>query len=237
MDAHNIPTDSSVEYINGILAEMRQIKAAPGVETEQTRKKGILGEKAAAAALRRYIAKNGGRLFHSVTFGYAKQETGAEYPGNLNFKDGNIFETGSGGINDDEVDLMLITPRRIFLVECKAYRGSAGELRTTDYWTFRGTEPMSKCVLCQAEKHARHFYHRFYELLPEGNPKYIIPVLAWVDSARFVDERSVADFPVTCLNGLGRTISLLDKPLDYLIDIPGFITALSAGLTTPLSEL
>ena len=237
MEAYNVPAEASVEYINGILAEMRQIKAAPGVETEQTRKKGALGEKAAAAALRRYIAKNGGRLFHSVTFGYAKNSAGVEYPGNLNYKDEKLFETGSGGINNDEVDLMLVTPRRIFLVECKAYRQSVGELRTTDYWTFRGTAPMSKCVLCQTEKHAWHFYHRFYELLPEGNPKYIIPVLAWVDSARFVDERSVADFPVTSLNGLGRTISLLDKPLEYLIDVPGFISALSAGLAAPLSEL
>lgn len=230
-------SDPSVDYINGILAEMSSIRTGPGVETEQSRKKGVLGEKAAAAALRRYIAVNGGRLFHSVTFAYAKKNLGTEYPGNLNYKDGKLFETGSGGINDDEVDLMLITPRRIFLVECKAYRQTVGELRTTDYWSFRGGEPMTKCVLCQAEKHARHFYHQFYNLLPEGNPKYIIPVLAWVDSAKFADERSVADFPVTSLNGLGRTISLLDKPLDYLIDIQGFVTALSAVLKSPLSEL
>jgi hypothetical protein len=237
MDAHEIPSDASVEYINGILSEMRQIRAGPGTETERGRKKGALGEKAAAAALRRYIAKNGGRLFHSVTFGYAKDAAGNEYPGNLNYKDGKLLETGSGGVNGDEVDLMLVTPRRIFLVECKAYRQPAGELRTTDYWTFRGTEPMPKCALCQAEKHARHFYHRFYGLLPGGNPRYVVPVLAWVDSAKFSDERSVADFPVTSLNGLGRTVSLLDKPLEYLIDVPGFVTALSSGLAAPLSEL
>jgi hypothetical protein len=237
MEAHNLPADVSVDYINGILAEMSQIKSGPGVETEQTRKKGVLGEKAAAAALRRYVAINGGRLFHSVTFGYAEKSPGVEYPGNLNYKDGNLFETGSGGINDDEVDLMLVTPRRIFLVECKAYRQSAGELRTTDLWSFRGNEPMPKCVLCQTEKHARHFYHRFYNLLPEGNSKYIVPILAWVDKAKFADERTTYDFPVTSLNGLGRTISLLDKPLDYLIDIQAFVAALSAGLNAPLSEL
>lgn len=229
--------DSSIEYINGILSEMSNIKTGPGVDSEQSRKKGALGEKAVAAALRRYIAVNGGRLFHSVTFSYAVNGSGAEYPGNLNYKDGELYETGSGGINDDEVDLMLVTPRRIFLVECKAYRQTSGELRTTDYWSFRGTEPMPKCVLCQAEKHARHFYHRFYRLLPEGNPKYIIPVLAWVDKTKFTDERTIIDFPVTTLNGLGRTISLLDKPLSYLIDVQQFITALTAELNVPLSEL
>ena len=178
--------------------------------------KGSIGEAAAFAALRKYKLKRGdGFLINTLKYPYIHDE-----PGNVKQENKIIYDISKDTL-EDEVDIVLATPYRIFLIEVKSYRE---KVRLTDNWTYHGKYEAidEKNVMAQAEKHARHFYHTFFETIPKGDHRYIIPLLAFVDKAKVSDQRSSkwkAYVPCCILNNMNATIAKLDTPLKYKIDL------------------
>ncbi len=142
-------------------------------------------------------------------------------PGNIKQDNQMIYEVEGDTFNDD-TDILFITSYRIFVIEVKAYRG---KVKLTNEWTYHLSKADEKSVLCQAEKHARHFYHTFYSYIPDGNPEYIIPLVVFTDKCDLDDTRDSKwkkYIPACILNNLNASVANLDKPLDYKIDISNF---------------
>lgn len=199
---------------------LRQVQALWGGDA---RKKGTPGERAALAALKRY--KNLCRpsvIIHSFAYPYAKGEAG-----NIHLDDnGNLDFTTDRGQGQEEIDLVFITTRRVFLIEVKTYKRD--NIKLTDLWEFyKG--PVKKSVQSQTEKHARHFYYNFYEYFPDGKKEYIVPVIVFIDRCKVKDERSMKQkeaMPACILNNLNKIISVYDTPLQYAIDIDALLGAM-----------
>lgn len=183
-------------------------------------------------ALKRYSDRRGKcLLLNSVEYGVVPQ-----VPGNLFYDKDSKHIThvaNDGGI--DEIDIVLATSFRIFLIEVKTYRRK--NIRLTNTWEYKGNTPVDKAVITQTEKHARQFYYNFYPYIPEGNPDYIIPLIVFVDDCKVTDKRDIefkSYLPVCTLNKLNKLISELDTPLDDgLIDLD----ALMKGIKSISNEI
>lgn len=179
--------------------------------------KGDYGESAAVAVVREYIQERGSGSFllQSVTYPYAKSKHGKFYGGNI-IKEGASYKEvpGREGIHD-EIDLLLITSNRIFAIEVKA---RTGKWKLYDFWGKQNSSAVDKYPIAQAEKHARHLYHQIYEYLPDGDPKYIVPLTVFVDKATIEDSRNDYDkeyLPIAILNNLKKVILKYDIPQGY----------------------
>lgn len=201
--------------INDVLADMR--KAGKVADMKE---KGNLGEEAVLAICYDRKQKVGnGLLFQSFMYPYQTSRDGVCYTGNIKYEDGNFVEYTDDSIND-EIDVLYITPYRVFAIEVKSY--SARKLDVYEHWFNRNGSPVDKSPIAQAEKHARHFYHAVYDVLPDGNPNYIIPLVCFVDKCKVRDDRSeyFRDYvPVCILNTLLKTINKYNTPLEYNIDL------------------
>ncbi|MBR1735795.1 MAG: NERD domain-containing protein [Firmicutes bacterium] len=190
-------------------------------------RKGELGEQIVFEVLKRYKKTAGESvLINTLAYPYCKGAAG-----NVKLKD-NKFITVSDSDTQDEVDVVLITEFRIFLIEVKAYRYS---IKFTDTWTYRSKGPVEKSIPLQAEKHARHFYYNFYDVIPDGKEDYIIPIIVIADKSDIDDERDPKwkrYIPVTNLNMLNKTVSELDKPLEYLLDTKKILSAMRSRNTS-----
>ena len=178
--------------------------------------KGDVGEDVIFEILKTVQKKRGGIIFHSYKYPYIPN-----IPGNVKIDDNGKVYVVPGDNHMDEVDLIYVTDYRIFLIEVKAYRSK--DIRFTDLWTYHNKAADSKSVLCQSEKHGRHFYHTFYSYLPNGSSEYIIPLVCLVDKCKFTDKRSSKDLnylPACLRNELVYYLNELDTPLDFRIDIP-----------------
>jgi len=151
---------------------------------------------------------------------YASNRQNQVYLGNI------FYDEEKGSYYDmtrqlnDEIDILYISHYRIFPIEVKAYTDSSIVL--TDQWMMRRKKPVEKSPLAQAEKHARHLYHQLYDVIPEGDPSYIKPLVCFVASATVDDQRSnIMQFylPATILNTLQRTLSDFDTPGKYTLDL------------------
>lgn len=166
--------------------------------------KGELGKKIVFEVLKRYKKTvPGSILINTLAYPYCKNAKG-----NVKLKD-DKFVTVSNSDADDEIDVVLITPYRIFLCEVKVYRY---DIIFTDIWTYRPKGPVEKSVPLQAEKHARHFYYNFFDVIPDGKPYYIVPVMVIADKSNITDKRSAKwkrYIPITNLNVLNKTVSQL----------------------------
>lgn len=186
------------------------------------KKKGDMGEEAVRQLLLEYSKIRGGFIFLSYMYPYQSNSKNQNYPGNLHWdSETNTFKdfNGQGKSYKDEVDIVYITPNRIFLIEVKA-RG--GTWKLYDHWSTQNSRIQDKCPVMQSEKHARHFYHLISEVIPDGDPDYIIPILVFVDESKIKDMRQKEQqqyIHVCILNTFMETIQKLDKPKDYLIDI------------------
>lgn len=185
------------------------------------REKGNLGEEACIAAIKPYAEANSGIILQSLQYPCATNRQGVEYGGNLKLKDGVVFAEPHGG--HDEIDIVLITDRRIFLVEVKSY-GNA-KLLITDDWFFRNGTPYEKDLANQTEKHCRHFYHTFYEYIPDGIPGYIVPVLCSVDKSTVINQ-SHDKIAISVLNNVCKVIGQHDKVSKYSIDVNALMKAI-----------
>lgn len=202
--------------VNDVLSSMR--KAG---KVQDMKEKGDLGEEAVLAiCLDRKKAVGKGLLYQSFMYPYQSDRSGRVYTGNVKYENGEFVEYTSESTND-EIDVLYITPYRIFPIEVKSY--SARTLDVYEHWFNRSSTPVEKSPIAQAEKHARHLYHAIYDVLPDGNPEYIKPIVCFVDKCKVRDDRSqhfVDYVPVCILNNLLRTINHYNTPLEYNLSLP-----------------
>lgn len=201
--------------INDVLGKMR--KAG---KLQDMHEKGDLGEEAVlAVCLKRKEQLGNGLLYQSFMYPYQTDRSGVCYTGNIKYENNEFVEYTDDSIND-EIDVLYITPYRIFAIEVKSYK--AKRLDVYEHWFNRNSTPVDKSPIAQAEKHARHLYHAIYDVLPDGNPNYIQPMVCFVDKCKVLDDRSdhFRDYvPVCILNTLLSTINKYNIPLDYNLDL------------------
>lgn len=201
--------------INDVLKSMR----AAG-KVQDMKEKGDLGEEAVLAICydRKEQAGNG-LLFQSFMYPYQTDRSGRCYTGNIKYENKQFVEYTRDSIND-EIDVLYITAYRVFVIEVKSYK--ARTLDVYEHWFNRGSTPVDKSPVAQAEKHARHLYHAIYDVLPDGDPRYIVPMVCFVDKCKVRDDRSehFRDYiPVCILNNLLQTINHYNSPLEYNLDL------------------
>jgi hypothetical protein len=201
--------------INDVLRNMR--KAG---KVQDMKEKGDLGEEAVLAVCYDRKEQAGvGLLYQSFMYPYQTDRSGVCYTGNIKFENGDFVEYTKDSIND-EIDVLYITPYRIFTIEVKSYH--ARTLDVYEHWFNKNSTPVDKSPVMQAEKHARHLYHAIYTVLPDGNPSYIQPMVCFVDRCKVRDDRSqhfVDYVPVCVLNNLLATINKYNTPLEYNLDL------------------
>lgn len=206
-----------MSQINDVLNKMR--KAG---KLQDMKSKGDLGEDAVLSLCYARKKKVGnGLLYQSFTYPYQTARDGACYLGNIKYDtEANEFKDFTKDTNIDEIDVLYITPYRIFVIEVKSY--GAKKLEINDHWFFRNSTPVDKSPITQAEKHARHLYHALNDVIPDGNPNYIVPLVCFVDKCRVVDNRSdhfQAYIPVCILNNFLSVINKNNVPMEYNLDL------------------
>lgn len=185
--------------------------------------KGANGELAVMDIMHDYRTRRGGLLYQGFMYPYASNREGKVYLGNIFWaQDRGEYYDMTKQLND-EIDVLYISNYRIFAIEVKSYHMKTAEL--TDTWMSREGVPVDKSPPCQAEKHARHLYHQLYDVLPDGDPGYIIPMVVFVDRVEkaFKDLRS-PEFslymPVLPISQLQQTIIDRDTPRgEYTLDL------------------
>lgn len=176
--------------------------------------KGEVGEDIIFLILQNIQKKINMDLYHSYIYPYIPS-----IPGNIVKENGNYIEITKDGLQD-EIDIVVVTEFRIFLVEVKAYR--ANDIKFTEDWTYHLGKADHKSVLSQSEKHARHFYHTFWEYLPDGDENYIVPLVVLVDKCKFKDTRTKEDqdyLPACLRNELVEYFLKLNTPLKYRLNV------------------
>lgn len=158
-------------------------------------------------------------LFQSFKYPYQTDKSDVCYTGNIKYENGEFTEYTRKGL-EDEIDVLYITPYRIFPIEVKSYGNT--RLDIYDHWFNRRNTPVDKSPIAQAEKHARHLYHAIYDVIPDGNPDYIVPMVCFVDKCVIRDDRS--DYfqnyiPVCTLNRFKETLEKYNKPLQYNLSL------------------
>jgi hypothetical protein len=201
--------------IDKILRDMSKLRGR-----EAGAGKGDMGEAAVLQILRLHKKRLGRRcvIFQSYTYPYA-----LNVEGNIKLNPEGIFihEPGKSGTND-EIDIVMLTDNRIFLIEVKAY---SGKILVNDIWTYHANHWDEKSAICQAEKHGRHFYHSFYDVIPEGEHKYIKLITVFTGSCDIEDKRTVnKDYiPIAVANDINKTIHTHDIPDRFSIDIDAVV--------------
>lgn len=201
--------------VDNILANMRRAG-----KMSDNKAKGDLGEDAVLSICYERLQRVGnGLLYQSYTYPYQTNDDGVCYTGNIKYENG-VFTDYTRDTLSDEIDVLYITPYRIFPIEVKSYGNT--RLDIYDHWFNRGATPVDKSPITQAEKHARHLYHALYDVLPDGKPEYVVPLLCFVDKCTVRDDRSPhfkEYIPVCILNNLKATIAYRNKPLEYNLAI------------------
>ena len=189
-------------------------KALKDMHREKGVDKGKYGELSIEAICEKFYQTSGGILYHSYI-----QKTVEGKAGNIKKDEqGNLYRENLG--NKSEIDVLLVTPRRIFVIEVKAYK-SDNIVLTDD--GISGCLVTNKSPVHQNEFHCRHLYRVLAPALPNGDKKYIVPIVCFVDKCKVKDKRSIWQknyIYVTNLNGFESTIKLLDTFDEYLLDLP-----------------
>lgn len=200
--------------VNACLNKMHNAK---GVD------KGVYGEQAAFKICESIYQKYGGLLYHSYSF-----KVDPAKAGNIKVNEfGKLIIENLG--SSTEIDVLLITPYKIFPIEVKAYK--AKEIILTDD-RISGCYKVDKSPIHQNEMHARHLYSRLFKCLPNGASKYIVPVCVFVDECKILDKRS--DWQKSYI--YKATLSNLFEVLTSLNTLEEFRLDLSA-ITKTLTEL
>lgn len=199
--------------INKILKQMRE-----SGKIMDHKGKGSAGEKAVLEVAHEFLRSTGGIMYLSYKYPYQSDRSGACYLGNIKYENGKFVDYSSTSYND-EVDVLLITPYRIYPIEVKSYHA---KIELYDFWMRKNKEEVDKSTIVQTEKHARHFYHFLNPFIPEGNPDYIVPIACFVDRCEISDNRSTLQqeyVKVAILNTLMQTLIKTHTPLDNCLDI------------------
>lgn len=174
--------------------------------------KGVFGEKAALRVCEEIYQQCGGILYHSYTY---KSSPGL--PGNIKRGPDGFYLMPVGSVT--EIDVLLVTPFKVFPLEIKAYK--ANRIVLTDE-RISGCAVTEKSPIHQNEMHCRHLYPDLVRALPEGSTKYIEPVVVFVDKCTLEDNRSSwqkAYIKAATLNTLRSCLVTLNRPLEYRIDL------------------
>lgn len=185
---------------------------------KDNKKKGDAGEEISLALAQQYTKdRDDCTILHSYKYPYYIDPSGEVLSGNIKYENGEYHTIQRAGF-EDEVDLIIITAYRIFAIEVKA---RSGKWHIFDHWSKQGGKMVDKAPVAQAEKHARHLYATVHEYLPDGDPKYIIPVVVYVDKSEIKDTRSkeFKNYVHVCnANTFIKKLKMLENPLKYNID-------------------
>lgn len=181
--------------------------------------KGSRGEDAALEIVKQFYNKVGGEIYTSFKYPYQQNRQGVTYTGNIKYEDGKYVEYTNTETREfiDEIDILYISPYRIFPIEVKSYHA---KMEVFDHWMKKNGSMVDKSPITQAEKHARHLYHALHTVLPEGRSEYIIPIVCFVDRCTVSDTRNKPEYiPCCVLNGLKKTLADYNIPLKYNISM------------------
>lgn len=201
--------------IDSILKDMR--KAG---KVSDWKSKGDAGEEAVVQVCLELQRKIGGMVYHSYSYPYQTDTVGRVYTGNIKLENGKYVEyTDSKKGMVDEIDVLYVTDYRVFVIEVKAYHA---KIDIYDHWLKKNGTEVDKSPILQTEKHCRHLYHALSCVLPDGQPKYIVPLCCFVDRCTVEDDRS-PEFEkyieVCILSNLKSSIMSLNTPLEYNLDL------------------
>lgn len=187
--------------------------------------KGTVGEQAALRICEKFYQMCGGILYHSYTY-----KADPELQGNVKASGGQFYLERVGSVT--EIDVLYATEFKIFPIEVKAYKAS--KITLTDS-SIAGCNRTEKSPVHQNEMHCRHLYPHLVRALPNGESKYIEPIVCFVDRCELVDNRSEAQkeyIKVVTLNQLESCIAQLNRPLEYRIDLDTLEVCLNDACTS-----
>lgn len=203
----------SVKNINSVLTNMRKCG-----KLMDARGKGDAGEMAVLQIVLSCHRQTGGLVYHSYKYPYQSNRSGVVYTGNIKYEKG-VYVEYTDSVLNDEIDVLYITPYRIFPIEVKSYHA---KLKVYNDWMDYNGKPVEKSVVTQSEKHARHLYHVLSDVLPDGRPEYIKPIACFVDRCTVEDTRrdsSISYIPCCILNNFKKILIENNTPLAYNIDL------------------
>ena len=208
-----------MDLVNKRLAAMR----AAG-KVQDIKAKGTAGEDAALDIVHAYRSKRGGILKRGFMYPYASNRQNQVYLGNIFWDEEKQKFYDVTRQLEDEIDILYISHYRIFAIEVKAYHDHT--IVVDKAWMTRKGKRVDKSPFAQAEKHARHLYHQLYDVIPDGDPAYILPIVCFVDESTIDDQRPTEMqhyLPATVLNTLKQTMLNHDMPVDqthfYTLDL------------------
>lgn len=175
--------------------------------------KGSYGEMAVFKICEQFYRDNGGILIHSYSFKVDKDQAG-------NIKkdeNGNLFIENLG--SSTEIDVLYVSQYRVYPIEVKAYKAKQIELKDDGIY---GCYKTDKSPIHQNEMHCRHLYPFLFRALPNGDTRYIVPVVCLVDKCKIIDARSdwQKDYiHLTVLNNIKQFIEETNTPLEYRFDL------------------
>lgn len=194
--------------------------------------KGVYGELAAFTICEEIYQRCGGLLYHSYAY-----KVDPALPGNIKSQQGvpQLYIENLG--NFTEIDILLVTPHRIFPIEVKAYKSK--KITLTDS-AIAGCAVTNKSPIHQHEMHCRHLYSGIYSAIPQGKVEYIVPVVTFVDECKVVDIRSIEQrryIYCSVLNSLKQVIAQYNTPSSFALDLDAISRVLKSIMITCEKEL
>lgn len=216
--------------VDKILQRMRDAGSIQDVK-----EKGAAGEEAVLNVCLQRKRQYGGLLYQSFTYPYQTNKQNKCYLGNI-VMNGGSFKDYTNATLHDEIDILYVTNYRIFIIEVKSYHA---DMLVYDHWLKKNGDDVDKSPITQTEKHARHLYHAISDVIPDGNPRYIVPLCCFVDRCKIKDERSDKYryyIPISILNNFKKKFVDLNTPLDYNLDMNAIARKLSEIKISTLKE-
>lgn len=184
-----------------------------GMRTGDMKQKGNKGEEAVFKLCEQIYQRHGGILYHSYAYKVDKK-----LPGNIKKGDsGRLYIENLGDMT--EIDILYISKYKVFPIEVKSY--SSKKITLTDDG-IDGVRANHKSPVHQNEMHCRHLYSGIFSALPEGDIKYIVPIVVFVDRCKLVDKRSdwQKEYILkSILNNIKSTIVGCNVPGEYSINL------------------
>lgn len=205
------------DKVNQCLSEMKQHSSTD---------KGSFGEKAVLSICEEFYQTQGGILIHSYSY-----KTDEMQEGNIKKDEqGKLYIENLGGFT--EIDVLYVSPYRIFPIEVKAYK--AKKIVLTDD-SIAGCYKTDKSPVHQNEMHCRHLYADIFRVIPDGITDYIVPIVCFVDKCEIEDNRS--DWQrqyiyVSILDTLKDVISYFNTPLSYRLNLSEIDNALKQAMVS-----
>ena len=177
-------------------------------------KKGSVGEQAVFSICECIYQEIGGILYHSYTYTADK-----DLAGNIKKGPNGLYLESVGSTT--EIDVLLVTPFRIFPIEVKTYKAKSITL-TED--GISGCFQDEKSPVHQNEMHCRHLYPQILAALPQGRSEFIVPFVVFVDECTLHDKRSTWQreyIKATVLDRVRYEICQRNTPVDnrYKLDL------------------